>query len=166
MSTGKRSSGQWNAVLLACLAIALFLLVYPMYVIQPFRAQGPRELKAALAVLRYRPMVLAAAAAAAILAAVQYWRARRMPGRRILAALAAVATVGCAVLARINIYELMFHPAGRPAFVAAAADQLDGAEKVLAIRLGGEARAYPIRSISYHHIVNDWLGAVPIAATY
>ncbi len=32
--------------------------------------------------------------------------------------------------------------------------------------LGDKARAYPIRSISYHHVVNDRLGGVPIAATY
>jgi hypothetical protein len=29
-----------------------------------------------------------------------------------------------------------------------------------------EARAYPVRSLSYHHIVNDVIGGVPIAATY
>jgi hypothetical protein len=60
----------------------------------------------------------------------------------------------------------MFHPVDRPAFVDATASKLDGTGKVLAIRIGDEARAYPIRSISYHHIVNDRLGGVPIAATY
>ena len=45
----------------------------------------------------------------------------------------------------------MFHPAGAPAFQPARASKLDGDEKVLAVN----AHAYPIRIISYHHIVND-----------
>jgi hypothetical protein len=34
------------------------------------------------------------------------------------------------------------------------------------VRVAGIARAYPIRSISYHHVVNDTVGGVPIVATY
>ena len=35
------------AVLLACLGVALFCLVYPVYVIRPFRPQGVREVAGA-----------------------------------------------------------------------------------------------------------------------
>ena len=162
----EKSSGKWTALLLVCFAASLFLLVYPVYVIRPFRHQGANELMAALAVLRFRPIGLALAVALAAIAAVQYWRARAKWWRRTLVTIAAIATLGCAVLSRINIYELMFHPVGRPSFIAASSAKLDGAEKVLAIRVGDAARAYPIRSISYHHIVNDRLGGVPIVATY
>jgi Protein of unknown function (DUF3179) len=162
----QKSSVQWTALSLVCLAVALFLLVYPVYVIRPFRHQGATELKAALAVLRFRTPALAAIAILAMVAAVQYWRARPRLIKRILIALAAAATLVFAALAHINIYELMFHPAGQPEFAAAAAAKLDGDEKVLAIRVGDDARAYPIRSISYHHVVNDRLGGVPIVATY
>ena len=34
-------------VLLACLAVSLSAVVYPMYVIRPFRTQGARELAVA-----------------------------------------------------------------------------------------------------------------------
>jgi hypothetical protein len=37
---------------------------------------------------------------------------------------------------------------------------------VIAVRIGGEARAYPIRSMSYHHVFNDVLGPDAIVATY
>jgi hypothetical protein len=47
----------WILVLLACLAVSLFCVAYPIYVIRPFRAQGTRELLAALSVLRYRNAV-------------------------------------------------------------------------------------------------------------
>jgi hypothetical protein len=162
----QKSSGKWTALLLVCFAASLFLLVYPVYVIRPFRHQGAKELMAALAVLRFRPIGEAVAVALATIAAVQYWRARPMLFKRILTVLAATATLACAVLSRINIFELMFHPVGSPDFVAANTANLDGAEKVLAIRVGDAARAYPIRSISYHHVVNDRLGGVPIVATY
>src|SRR6202034_4355093 len=33
-------------------------------------------------------------------------------------------------------------------------------------RIGTEAHAYPIRTMGYHHIVNDTLGNAPIAVTY
>jgi hypothetical protein len=32
--------------------------------------------------------------------------------------------------------------------------------------LGGEARAYPIRLLNWHEVINDTLGGVPIAVTY
>ncbi len=37
---------------------------------------------------------------------------------------------------------------------------------VLAIEVGGEARAYPVDLVAYHHIVNDELNGQPLAATY
>jgi hypothetical protein len=37
---------------------------------------------------------------------------------------------------------------------------------VLAVRSGAQARAYPIRAMAYHHLVNDTLGGVPLVATY
>jgi branched-subunit amino acid transport protein len=147
-------------------AASLFLLAYPLYVIRPFRHQGATELALALQVLRFRPIAMIAAALLAAIAATRYRRAVQVRWRRALAGTAAVLVLGFAALSRTNVYELMFHPVDRPEFVAAAATKLDGNEKVLAITIGEEARAYPIRSISYHHIVNDRLGGVPIAATY
>lgn len=162
----ERITSRWTALLAVSVMVSVFLLVYPVYVIRPFRHQGATELRAALAVLRFRLVAMAPMAALALIAAVQYWRAQRRRGRRTLAVVAAAAAVACGLLARINIFELMFHPVDHPAFLAADAAHLDGAEKVLAIREGGAARAYPIRNISYHHVVNDRLGGVPLVATY
>lgn len=39
-------------------------------------------------------------------------------------------------------------------------------DRVIGIALGGEARAYPLRVMNAHEIVNDVLGGVPIAVTY
>jgi Protein of unknown function (DUF3179) len=161
-----RSRIKWTALLSACFAASLFLLAYPIYVIRPFRHQGAAELRLALEVLQLRPIAMIVAVALAVIAVSQYWRTGNVRWRRALAVTAAAAVLGFAALARINIYELMFHPVDRPEFVEATATKLDGTEKVLAIHVGDDARAYPIRSISYHHVVNDRLGGVPIAATY
>ena len=37
---------------------------------------------------------------------------------------------------------------------------------ILAVRLGDDARAYPISQMAYHHVLNDVVGGVPIAVTY
>jgi hypothetical protein len=37
---------------------------------------------------------------------------------------------------------------------------------VMTVRIGREARAYPIVQMAYHHILNDTVGEVPIAVTY
>jgi hypothetical protein len=54
-----------------------------------------------------------------------------------------------------------------PVFVAAdAAGFLSDDDIVLAIEHGGEARAYPTRILNLHEIVNDTIGADPVAITF
>lgn len=43
---------------------------------------------------------------------------------------------------------------------------LDGEELVMGIRGEAATRAYPVRILNYHEVVNDWLGDVPIVITY
>jgi len=151
---------------LAAGAVAWALLIYPIYVIRPFRYQGPRELPIALAVLRYRPIGMILAAGGMLAAVVWYWRMEHRKWRRFFSAVAVVTVGVAAVLSRVNIYELMFHPAGKPVITAAAESKLDGGEMVIAVKVNGAARAYPIRSMSYHHIYNDVVAGEPIVATY
>ena len=153
-------------VLLACLAVSLTCVVYPIYVIRPFRHLGARELALALVVARIRAVTTVIAALTAVLAVMGYWRAQPLKWRRGMMAAGAALAIVLAFLARVNIYELMFHPLVHPSFTAAGDVKLDGAEKVIAVRMGAEARAYPIRSMSYHHVVNDVLGGTAIVATY
>jgi hypothetical protein len=39
-------------------------------------------------------------------------------------------------------------------------------ERVIGVALNGQARAYPVRALAWHEVVNDTLGGVPIAVTY
>jgi len=152
--------------LLACLVFSAACVVYPIYVIRPFRAQGARELAAALVVSRYRGIATLLLAAAALLALAGYWRVETIRWRKIVAAVGAGLVCVFAVLARINLYELMFHPIDHASFAAAAKSKLDGGEKVIAVLVNGRARAYPIRGMSYHHLINDEVGKTAIVATY
>jgi ABC-type transport system involved in cytochrome c biogenesis permease subunit len=154
------------AVMLACLALSLICVVYPIYVIRPFRAQGARELAAALVVMRFRSAATLVSCAAAMAALVLYWRAQNRRWRRAFATAGAAFMCVLAALARVNIYELMFHPDDRPSFAGASRTKLDKDEKVIAVKIGSAGRAYPIRNISYHHVINDVLDKVAIVATY
>jgi hypothetical protein len=157
---------RYTLLLLACLAVSLFCFIYPMYVISPFRRQGPNELALALTVARFKPVIALITAIAAIVSCIGYWRLQPPKWKRVLPAAGAIVAVTLAVLARVNIYELMFHPVVHASFTAAPEVKLDGAEKVITVRIGGQARAYPIRVMSYHHLLNDIVGGVAIVATY
>ena len=154
------------AVLLACVAVSLFMVAYPMYVIRPFRTQGARELAVAMVVVRFRPLIGALSAGLALLALIWHWRALSGKLPKAMAALGTAFVLLLAVVARVNIFELMFHPVAQPSFSPVPQIKLDGDEKVIAVRIGATARAYPIRGMSYHHIVNDVVEREAIVATY
>ena len=158
----------WTFILfwLIAAAMAWALVIYPIHVIMPFKYQDPRQLLIALAVIRYRPIVMVLAVAGMLAAIVWYWRAERRKWRRFFSAVCASIVVLAAALSRVNIYELMFHPAGPPAVMPVSESKLDGGEMVIAVKVNGAARAYPIRSMSYHHIYNDVVAGEPIVATY
>jgi hypothetical protein len=162
----QRTAKKPIVILLACVAVSLICVAYPVYVIRPFRHQGAGELAAALAVMRFRPAITLLSGLTALLMMIWYWRAQPWRWRRALAAAGAALTIGLAFAARVNVYELMFHPDQHPSFTSVREVKLDGAEKVIAVRVRREARAYPIRGMSYHHVVNDVVGGAAIVATY
>lgn len=54
-----------------------------------------------------------------------------------------------------------------PQFVTIdAANHLAGREPVISLNVEGDARAYPLRVLIWHEIVNDEIGGVPVAVTY
>jgi hypothetical protein len=57
----------------------------------------------------------------------------------------------------------------RPKFVSVGEAEtlgLTATEPVISIAIEGRARAYPLRILTWHEIVNDTLGGVPVAVTY
>ncbi len=150
--------------LLALASLACFAL--PIYVIRPFRHQGAGELSVALFVMRIGPWLSAVCAiGCAVLLAFAWTRLRGWMWRAGAVAALLVA-IAAAYLTRINVYEILFHHLDRPQFEAANRAHIDSGDMVIAIAVNGQGRAYPIREIAYHHVVNDRLGGVPVVATY
>jgi hypothetical protein len=57
-------------------------------------------------------------------------------------------------------------PIDRPRFVDPAEVQLAGQEPVISVEHRGEAKAYPVRILMWHEIVNDEIGEEPVTVTY
>ena len=145
---------------------ALVLVLTPAWFIQPFRPQTQTSLALSYALRRWSPVVtLLLAALAALLC---LWLARGARWWRKVVLSAAFALI-CATawLARQNHFEWMFRPLPAPAYARAGeANFVADADMVLAVRLNGEAVAYPVRQMAYHHVVADTVGGTPLVATY
>ncbi len=153
-------------LLAVCSLASLACFAFPLYVIRPFRQQGASELVAALFVKQVGPALSAICVLIALAAVAWSWRrVRGWLGRFGLVTALLLAVAG-AFLSRVNVYEQMFHPLAAPQFQAARDAPIDKEDMVLSVRLNGDARAYPIREMAYHHVVNDIVGRTPIVSTY
>ncbi len=166
LATGRhrKSTDIWVASLFA--AIPFVCLAVPMYVIRPFRPQAFSQLSAALTIRSLGPWVSALAAILVVGVTLRVWaRSKRVLPRLATLVLCFLVIAGAA-LTRVNIFEVMFHPYTAPSFTDPGSAKVDSDDRVLAVRINGEARAYPIRTMGYHHILNDVVGATPLAVTY
>ena len=54
-----------------------------------------------------------------------------------------------------------------PKFLKAAmADFLNPKDEVIGVATGGQAKAYPIKILNWHEVVNDSINGLPIAVTF
>ena len=151
-------------ILLAAVSLACFVL--PIYVIRPFRHQGSTELALALFVKQIGLWVSPVCAGLASII-VFLNRSRLVGWRWRFATLTALAMgIAGAFLVRLNVYELMFHPIDAPQFDTADRVKVDPDDMVIAVRVNDVHRAYPVREMAYHHVVNDRVRNEPIVATY
>ena len=164
VSRGRRRLA--GAGLLLLMLLSLALVAIPIWLIRPFSPQTPEGLAVSYALRRWAPLATLAAVAAALFLAAILWRNARWWSRALMV-LAFVPLLGAAWQSRQNIFEKMFAPPAETLSASAAeAGWVGGADTVLAIALNGEAAAYPVRQIAYHHIVQDVVGGVPVAVTY
>jgi hypothetical protein len=154
----------WTAYSVSAIA-AIGLFFIPAFVIRPFTHQSPGPLWLAMALRQRAPLGTLIAALACLIFAFALGRTVGR-WRKSLLALTLLVVAFSAVMARLNYFEWMFHPIAGAQFVAQAQSKLDPKEMILAVSLGGEARAYPISQMAYHHVLNDVVAGVPIAVTY
>jgi len=153
-------------LLLVVAALALAVVIAPAWIIQPFRPQSARGVEISYLLRRTSPLLTVATLLGAAALAAMLWRASRWWGKVLLLLLLVPAAVS-AWFARQNHFEWMFNPLAGAAFARAdAASFVEPKDLVLAVERGGEAAAYPVRQLAYHHIAHDTVGGVPIVVTY
>jgi hypothetical protein len=144
---------------------AFVLAAYPIYVIRPFREQEPAPLARALWVLLHNKPIVALLTLAIAAGALLLWRGSGWVAGTLLGVAVTVSLLATAGT-WINPYEQMFHPMGDPRFISADQATIDPNDMVIAVTMNGESRAYPIREMGYHHIVNDRVNGLPMVVTY
>jgi hypothetical protein len=154
----------WSLLLLIA-ALALAVVLIPALVIQPFRPQSPDGLAVSFFLKRLAPMFTIVALIVCLALVIRLWRGARWS--RIALILLMTPAMLSAWFARQNHFEWMFNPLANAGYVSAnAATFVANADLVMAVARNGEAAAYPIRQLAYHHLVQDTVGGVPIVVTY
>lgn len=164
LPSSPRSRWIWILFTVAAL-VAIGMFFIPALIIRPFSYQSPRGLLWAMAIRDRAPWVTLIAAFVSLLFASRLWIGASL-WRKILVGCVMALVAFSAVMARLNYFEWMFHPVKAAQFESAAASKLDKSDMIMAVRFGEDARAYPIREMAYHHILNDTVNGVPIAVTY
>ena len=153
-------------ILLVVLMIGLIVVITPIWLIQPFKPQSERDLQVSFAMRRISPFLTVVASVAFIALAVWLWRHTRWFAKAFLVVIA-IPLFAATWMARQNHFEWMFRP---PASIAYApigeASHVGDSDMVLTVKNNGEAVAYPVRLMAYHHLVQDVVGGTPIVATY
>jgi MFS family permease len=148
-------------------AAAFALIAVPVFLIKPFSPQTERDLAISFALKSWSPVATIILAILALFVAAYIWRnSWRWYGRAFLIVPLFVLAISV-WFARQNHFEWMFNPLANSSYAKTnEADFVADDEMVLAIELNGEAAAYPVRQMAYHHLVHDTVGGVPIVATY
>lgn len=145
-------------------AAAVAMVIAPAMILNPFAPQTPRELAIVDALKRISPIATLALLALGVWLTVKLWRTW---WRKTLTVAALLLLIGTVWFARQNHFEWMFKPLTNSAYAAsAAATFVESDDMVLAVRVGEDAAAYPVRQLAYHHIVHDTVGGVPLVVTY
>jgi uncharacterized protein DUF3179 len=152
-------------VLLAALSLALVAL--PVWIIQPFKPQTQQGLQWSFAMRRWATFATPAALVLAFALVLWLWRGSRRWWRKVLLVVILVPMMAATWFSRQNHFEWMFNPLSNPAHAKISeAGFVADSDVVMAIANNGEAAAYPVRLMAYHHLVHDVVGDTPLVATY
>jgi uncharacterized BrkB/YihY/UPF0761 family membrane protein len=156
----------WASLLFIVLA-ALSAVLIPAILIQPFRPQSPRDLEISYTLRRWSPVLTILFSLIAFVLVLRLWPASRRWWRKSALVLLLVLSLVATWFARQNHFEWMFNPLARTAYASAGeAGFVQDDDMVMAVKINGEAVAYPVRQMAYHHVVQDSVGGTPVVTTY
>ena len=153
-------------VLFLLVVIVVAIVLTPVFLIAPFKAQTPGIMEISYVMRRWSPMVTVLGSLLILTLMIRLWLGGRWWSRIALVILL-VPVFFATWLARQNHFEWMFNPLPNPAYANAAdVTFINNDDRVMSVTLGNESVAYPIRLMGYHHLVQDTVGGMPIVATY
>jgi hypothetical protein len=162
----RKRRSRWLA-LVVLTAVAFAVVAIPVILIRPFSPQTPASIALAFALRRWSPWLTVAVAVAGVWLSLGIWRSSPRVFPRIALVLLGLLILIPAWAARQNHFEWMFAPLPDARFIRAAeAGAVEPGDMVIAVLVKGDAAAYPVRQLAYHHLVEDAVGGVPIVATY
>lgn len=155
----------WLILFLLVVAVVVIVLT-PVFLIMPFKAQTPRIMQVSYLMRSWSPWLTVLGTLLILTIAIRLWIGGRWFGKIALVILL-LPVFGATWLARQNHFEWMFNPLPDAAYAKAAdVNYVNDDDRLLAVTINGEAVAYPIRLMGYHHVVGDTVGGTPIVATY
>lgn len=164
-SRGLRVLG-WAALMLSPVAAFAWVAV-PVFKIQPFAPQTPGALSLSYTLRNWSTAAAVAALIAALVLAVWLWRGTSRWWRKALLVLPFLPLLFITWFTRQNHFEWMFSPLRGGEFAAAGeVDFVAPEEMVMAVKVGDDAVAFPVRQVAYHHVVEATAGGKPVVATY
>jgi hypothetical protein len=156
----------WFILLLIAAAVVAMVFT-PVYFIKPFSAQTERQVEISYFLKSWSPILTIIFALAAIGLAVFIWQNSKRWFGKVTLIVPLLIIFAFAWFARQNHFEWMFNPLKQANFAKVSeTDFVKDDEMVLAVSINGDAVAFPVRQMAYHHIAQDVVGGTPITATY
>ena len=168
--SGRVTKSRWRRIgwvlLLLVVAIAFTSIFIPAWLIMPFKAQTARGVSLSYALKSWSPVATLITALAALALSIWLWQGARWFGRIVVIVLLIPVFVSF-WFARQNHFEWMFNPLPNPGYAKVGeADFLGARDMVMLVVINGEAVAYPVRQMGYHHVVQDRVGGIQVVTTY
>lgn len=156
----------WVALLLIVLS-GLAMVIIPVFIIMPFKAQTERGMELSYGLRNWSPLVTLVGSVVALALAVWLWPRARRWWRKAALVVILIPLLAATWFARQNHFEWMFNPLANASYAKTGeASFVADTDMVIAVEKNGESVAYPVRLMAYHHIVEDTVGGTPIVATY
>ncbi len=154
-------------ILVALMLFAFAIVFIPVWIIQPFKPQTPRGVELSYMLRRFSPWITVVSVVLGFFLMVKLWHGSRRWWKKALLVVILIPILAATWFARQNHFEWIFNPLANAAYAKANDAGFVAAEDiVLAVKVNGEAAAYPVRLMAYHHLVEDVVGGTPIVATY
>jgi hypothetical protein len=154
-------------VLLLLVAASMTMVAIPVFVHMPFKPQTAAGVGWSYRLRRFSPPATVVALVLSLALCAGLWHDSHGWSRLAMILLLALLIVATWFSRQSYYYEWMFRPLSKVAYAPIRdATFVSDSDMVLAVEVNGEAVAYPIRQLAYHHIINDQVSGRPITATY